>query len=56
MNREKTKVADIGRIRFLGYGFWYSKDGNKAAVHKKSKEKLKAKVKEITKRSDGRGY
>ena len=56
VNREKTKVADIGRIKFLGYGFRYVKDGIKATVHKKSKEKLKAKVKEITKRSDGRGY
>lgn len=56
VNREKTKVADIGRIRFLGYGFRYVKDGIKATVHKKYKEKLKAKVKEITKRSDGRGY
>jgi RNA-directed DNA polymerase len=56
VNREKTKVADIGRIKFLGYGFRYTAKGVRATVHTKSKAKLKAKVKEITKRSDGRGY
>jgi len=56
VNMEKTKVADIGRIKFLGYGFRYSVNGVKATVHAKSKAKLKAKVKEITRRSGGRGY
>ena len=56
VNKEKTKVAEIGRIKFLGYGFRYSASGVKATVHAKSKAKLKAKVREITKRSDGRGY
>lgn len=56
VNMGKTKVADIGRIKFLGYGFRYSANGVKATVHAKSKAKLKAKVKEITRRSDGRGY
>lgn len=56
VNKEKTTIADIGRIKFLGYGFRYSSGGVKATVHAKSKAKLKAKVKEITKRSDGRGY
>ena len=56
VNKEKTKVADIGKIRFLGYGFRYSTKGIRATVHAKSKAKLKAKVREITKRSDGRGY
>lgn len=56
VNMEKTKVADIGRIKFLGYGFRYSAKGVKATVHAKSKAKLKEKVKEITRRSDGKGY
>ena len=56
VNKEKTKVVDIGKVKFLGYGFYYSANGIKATVHAKSKAKLKAKVKEITKRSDGRGY
>lgn len=56
VNKDKTKVADIGRIKFLGYGFRYSAKGVRATVHTKSKAKLKVKVREITKRSDGRGY
>ena len=56
VNREKTKIADIGKIKFLGYGFYYSRKGVRATVHVKSKAKLEKKIKEITRRSDGRGY
>ena len=56
VKKEKTKVADIGKIKFLGYGFRYSTKGIRATVHAKSKANLKAKVREITKRSDGRSY
>lgn len=56
VNREKTKIADIGKIKFLGYGFYYSKTGVRATVHAKSKAKLEKKVREITARSDGKGY
>lgn len=56
VNREKTEVAYIGRIKFLGYGFYPSKDGIKLRVHAKSINKMKAKVKELTSRSSGIGY
>ena len=56
VNREKTKIADIGKIKFLGYGFYYSKTGVRATVHAKSKAKLEKKVREITVRSNGKGY
>ena len=56
VNREKTTVAYIGRIKFLGYGFYPSKDGMKLRVHAKSMNKMKAKVKELTARSNGHGY
>lgn len=56
VNREKTKVADVSGIKFLGYGFRYTKDGVRATVHAKTKAKLKARLKEITKRSDGKGF
>lgn len=56
VNREKTTVAYIGRIKFLGYGFYPSKDGIKLRVHAKSINKMKAKVKELTARSNGLGY
>ncbi len=56
VNREKTVVAYIGKIKFLGYGFYPSKEGTKLRVHAKSISKMKAKVKELTARSNGFGY
>lgn len=56
VNREKTTVAYIGKVKFLGYGFYSSKDGIKLRVHTKSISKMRAKVKEITARSSGAGY
>lgn len=56
VNREKTTVAYIGKIKFLGYGFYRSKDGFKLRVHLKNAKKMKAKVKELTARSNGLGY
>jgi RNA-directed DNA polymerase len=56
VNREKTVVAYIGRIKFLGYGFYPSKDGIKLRVHAKSVSKMKARIKELTARSNGLGY
>ncbi|MGI6066230.1 MAG: group II intron maturase-specific domain-containing protein [Bacillota bacterium] len=56
VNRTKTEVAYIGKIKFLGYGFYPSKNGIKFRVHAKSISKMKAKVKEITSRNNGLGY
>jgi len=56
VNKEKTGVAYIGKIKFLGYGFYPSKDGIKLRVHPKSINKMKTKVKYITGRSRGYGY
>lgn len=56
VNREKTVVAYIGKVKFLGYGFYPSKEGIKLRVHAKSISKMKAKVKELTSRSNGFGY
>ncbi len=56
VNREKTVVAYIGKIKFLGYGFYPTKDGIKLRVHAKSISKMKARVKELTTRSNGLGY
>jgi group II intron reverse transcriptase/maturase len=56
VNREKTVVAYIGKIKFLGYGFYPSKEGIKLRVHKKSISKMKTRVKELTARSGGLGY
>lgn len=56
VNREKTSVSYIGRIKFLGYGFYPSKDGVKLRVHKKSIAKMKSRVREITSRRKGISY
>lgn len=56
VNREKTGVAYIGKIKFLGYGFYPSKDGIKLLVHTKSISKMKARIKELTARSNGSEY
>jgi group II intron reverse transcriptase/maturase len=51
VNREKTVVAYAGKIKFLGYGFYKSQKGFRMYVHRKSKDKMKAKVKELTSRT-----
>ena len=45
VNQEKTKVAYITDIKFLGFGFYIEKSGNvRITVHKKSKEKMKKRI------------
>lgn len=56
VNKEKTIVAYIGKVKFLGYGFYLSKGEIRLRVHAKSVAKMQAKVKEITARSSGIGY
>lgn len=57
VNKEKTKVAYIGHVKFLGYGFYPSKGSKiKLKVHKKSIVKMKDRVREITSRSRGISY
>ena len=56
VNREKTTVAYIGKVKFLGYGFYPSRDGIKLRVHPKSIAKMKGRIKEITSRNNGLSY
>jgi RNA-directed DNA polymerase len=56
VNREKTMVAYIGKVKFLGYGFYPSKDGIRLRVHPKSIKKMKARIKELTSRNNGHSY
>ncbi|MFA7224787.1 MAG: group II intron reverse transcriptase/maturase [Sphaerochaetaceae bacterium] len=55
VNREKTSISKLEGIGFLGYGFFY--DGRTKEwdlrLHEKSEDKLKAKLKELTQRSNG---
>lgn len=56
VNREKTSVSYIGKIKFLGYGFYASKTGIKARVHSKSISKMRNRIREITARNNALGY
>jgi len=57
VNREKTKVAYVGKVKFLGYAFYINKNRDAGLrVHPKSITKMKAKVRQITTRSNGMGY
>jgi RNA-directed DNA polymerase len=53
VNRDKSAVCYISKVRFLGHSF-YVKDGEgRLRVHLKSIEKLKARIRELTARSNG---
>ncbi len=56
VNKAKTSVAYIGQIKFLGYGFYASKQGIKLRIHMKSIRKMKEKVRIITSRRRGISY
>jgi RNA-directed DNA polymerase len=53
VNREKTKVAHVSKVKYLGYSFYRYKGKCKMRVHPKSIAKMKAKLKELTSRSNG---
>ncbi|OFY18059.1 MAG: hypothetical protein A2W88_18165 [Bacteroidetes bacterium GWF2_40_13] len=55
VNREKTVVSHIKGVKFLGYGFYFNKNGCRIRTHSKSIAKMKAKIKELTSRSNGWG-
>ena len=52
VNVEKSKVAKPNEIKYLGFGFYYTKTGIiKPKPHLKSVQKFKRKLKQLTKRS-----
>ena len=52
VNVEKSKVTRPDQIKYLGYGFYYTKTGSiKPKPHLKSIQKFKRKLKQLTKRS-----
>jgi len=56
VNREKTKAGYVRGMKFLGYAFYKNKSGFRLSVHPQSYMKLKARLKELTGRSNGMGY
>jgi len=54
VNREKTSVSYVRGVKFLGHSFRIAKGGVTALyVHPKSIAKMKAKIRELTSRSNG---
>ena len=51
VNREKTSVAHISKVKYLGYGFYRYKGECRFKVHKKSLAKMKNRLQAITNRS-----
>lgn len=52
VNVEKSKVTRPNQIKYLGFGFYYSKSGKiKPKPHLKSIQKFKRKLKQLTKRN-----
>lgn len=56
VNREKTEVAYIGRLKFLGYGFYVRNGKCRLRLHQKTEAQMLHRLKAITSRSNGLGY
>jgi RNA-directed DNA polymerase len=55
VNKEKTVVAYISYIKFLGYSFYIHRKEGRLRLHPKTITKMKARIKELTSRSNGWG-
>ena len=55
VNREKTVVDYVGKVKFLGFAFYRYKGKTGIKIHPKSAAKMKSKIKELTSRSNGMG-
>jgi group II intron reverse transcriptase/maturase len=55
VNRDKSQVAYVRDIKFLGYSFYIYKGEGRLRIHPKSVAKMKARIKELTSRSNGWG-
>ena len=55
VNRDKTSVAHISKVNYLGYSFYRFKGKCRFRVHSKSIAKMKSRIRELTNRSNGWG-
>ena len=53
VNQDKTQVAHVRKVKFLGYGFYVYKGKGQLRVHPRSVQKLKDKIRQVTGRSKG---
>ncbi|PKM80074.1 MAG: hypothetical protein CVU89_15035, partial [Firmicutes bacterium HGW-Firmicutes-14] len=55
VNREKTKMAHVNYVKYLGYSFYIYRGEGRLRIHPKSIQKLKDKIRKVTGRSNGMG-
>jgi retron-type reverse transcriptase len=55
VNKVKTEVAPVSKLKFLGYGFYRKQGQCRLRVHPKSASRMKEQIREITSRSNGKG-
>ena len=55
VNHEKSTVAYITKVKFLGYSFYKLKGEGRLRIHVKSVAKMRSRIKELTSRSNGWG-
>jgi group II intron reverse transcriptase/maturase len=55
VNREKTVVANVSQVKFLGYSFYQKKGECRLRVHPRSWSKMQRRLRQITSRSNGKG-
>lgn len=55
VNKEKTMVDHISKVKFLGFTFYRHKGQTRVRIHPKAVVKMKARIKELTSRSNGHG-
>src|SRR5664280_171702 len=55
VNRDKSKVAIVKDIKFLGYSFYQLEGKGRLRIHPKSVTKMKTRIKQLTSRSNGWG-
>ena len=53
VNRKKTTVAHVSKVKYLGYSFYRNKGKYRFRVHPKSVAKMKNKIRELTDRNNG---
>ena len=53
VNRKKTEVAHISKVKYLGYTFYRYKGECRFRVHPKSVTKMRNKIRELTDRNNG---
>ena len=55
VNREKTQVTHVNKVKYLGYSFYICRGEGRLRIHPGSVRKFKDKIREVTGRSNGMG-